>query len=1046
MSQDQVNDYHGEVWVSRLREEVAERPEQPKRQTKAKKDGFIHSLNSSNKVLQQYLDKVPKGIANAAAKWGIDLPPSQLAMLNRPLCKGNYPMYLPQSTAGASSKMNTKKLNDRTDAEKKQYYIDNFNIHIVPKSPRFGSNIAAATSRNYEQAFRTLWNFLAFLGRYDEMIIMLPHPPALEDNVLPSISPSTVKEYIMHRFNEPFSDLHMDGDQTKGHLLDCTGVQILCEGTTNNYKWFDSIFAAVHYVHKKAKKEERYKPACAVCLQLTSEAPCSAHRGNGKTRIHYVRSKGDPTKSMEVEELRKWLEEESKRREYKPKRRSPFLPHDMTKFHEYLDHKSFDIVELMYYVVLLDAIHLGARWDSYHKVKVEDFESTSQHWVVFMNGYFTNFAQRIKEKTDSDVTIYRIHFDDTIKNRCLARHFLVFHHCSGVRSGFVFPEEGELRRAHLALAGDKNSEWAAQEPMDYEKFCARIENWKKQVKGSENANWGPHSTRITKYLWSFLGGADLELAAKAARHKCMKMAIQYLQDSASIRDLLKEHPQLREIHKVAPFRDDIVMGNGENMERALLELPNRKTSCRSLKELCKVFVEDMLHVPPSHEKYFDPEYLLKLSYGVDLQRNGWENEDPLSSLIKTLVPENRQYTILQSLDQSRKQDRDIVKEAIRDKEIAQRAVDRMRQQQQQQLSQQSPPKSDKTEEIRQLQSKVRQLEHTVAEKEKQVQLGLLQARVVAGWSIPHKTAVESRLEKWWQETEECFYSGERPVRPNFDLILQPPGGNPTSPRPIPLDTAPAGVLSPVEDTHRHHQRKVTPSPHNNRAAAPLEFENQAKKGHALAPNNSKRQRVEEQHAASPVIIDDTNNPREHLVGADNTINDGVVPCSQFLQKQSHGIGQTVRLMSSGRERITKAKGLPKAELLLDLIDEITELGSAPKNSPIRAYEVGKSQLAKGLPRVEQNSLNSFLYRNLCPIYHHYSVCCKGKRENFLNNIPENFAPANYLLRLNCSPCDESNWKSKSRAKCNAKKMSITRQEHFAWLQAERDKLVEDSCN
>jgi hypothetical protein len=347
MSQDNETeiDFTTDAWVATVRQKVNERPEKRRRVTKAKRDGFIHSLNNDNKSLREYLDLVPDGIERAAQKWGITLPEDQRSLLNKKECRGCYPMYLPLKTTAAQEKMKTKKLAGKSDEEKLKYYRELHNVYIAPHSPRFSRNLAAATARNYEQAFRALWNFLAFKGSYDEMIILLPNPPCLDDNVLPSISPSTLKEYIIHRYSEAFSNLHTEGDSTRPKLLDCMGKEMLCEGTTKNYKWFDSVLAAVHYVHKKAKKEERYKAPCPECLRLSGTGPstaadgldpCPAHCGNGKTRVHYLRSKGDPTQSLLIEELRKWLEEESKRREYKPNRRSPFLPHDFTTLQQNL--------------------------------------------------------------------------------------------------------------------------------------------------------------------------------------------------------------------------------------------------------------------------------------------------------------------------------------------------------------------------------------------------------------------------------------------------------------------------------------------------------------------------------------------------------------------------------------------------------------------------------------------------------------------------------------------------------------------------------------
>lgn len=329
-------DYEGETWVSKIRENVNPK-ERNKRRTKAKREDFIHSLHNDSKHLNTFLTFVPDGIKEAAKTWEIPLDAADVHAVENPNCPGHYPMYIPENSTSGREKMKLKSLlmMGKSPAEIKAHHQEVHNIYIS-RSPRFSTIIAAATSKNYEQVLRGLWNFLAVAGKYEEMIMLLPHPPILDDDAVPSVSPTSIKEYVLHRYSEPFSKLYVHGDESKGPLKDINGRDILCEGTVNNYAWFDTLFAAISYLHQKAGKDGSYKPPCADCKALTGASPCPAHQGNGKTRIHYARTKGDPTKSFVITELRKWLEQESKRREYKPNRRSPFLPHDFTHFHSHL--------------------------------------------------------------------------------------------------------------------------------------------------------------------------------------------------------------------------------------------------------------------------------------------------------------------------------------------------------------------------------------------------------------------------------------------------------------------------------------------------------------------------------------------------------------------------------------------------------------------------------------------------------------------------------------------------------------------------------------
>ncbi len=340
-SQQNTNeDFEGEAWVSRVRANVNPKQERNKRQTKAKREDFIHSLNTDSKDLKAFLAKVPEEIEKAANHWGISLNDNDVAALYNPKCRGYYPLYIPEDCKYGKEKMKLKSLLalGKSPEEIKEYHRDNHNIYIG-RSPRFSRNISAATCRNYEQVCRGFWNYLAIVGRYDEMIMLLPHPPKLQDDAVPSISPTSIKEYVLHRYSEPFSILWKNGDETNGPVKDINGCEVRCEGTVKNYEWFDTIFAAVKYVHIIAGKNGGYQESCPACLALNGDDPCEPHQGNGKTRIHYARSKGDPTFSFVISELRKWLELENKRREYKPNRRSPFLPDDFTKFHSELQRR-----------------------------------------------------------------------------------------------------------------------------------------------------------------------------------------------------------------------------------------------------------------------------------------------------------------------------------------------------------------------------------------------------------------------------------------------------------------------------------------------------------------------------------------------------------------------------------------------------------------------------------------------------------------------------------------------------------------------------------
>lgn len=74
------------------------------------------------------------------------------------------------------------------------YYI-NYHQQIGP-SPRFKSHIAANHFMNLEQQTLIFWNFLAVIGDYKSMIILLPSPP----KNYPSVNNESIKKYFLFKY------------------------------------------------------------------------------------------------------------------------------------------------------------------------------------------------------------------------------------------------------------------------------------------------------------------------------------------------------------------------------------------------------------------------------------------------------------------------------------------------------------------------------------------------------------------------------------------------------------------------------------------------------------------------------------------------------------------------------------------------------------------------------------------------------------------------------------------------------------------------------
>ena len=148
------------------------------------------------------------------------------------------------------------------------------------------------------------------------------------------------------------------------------------EGSVQNYKWLDSCFSAITKVHGNQDRDGNYIASCEKCI--TGRAQCHEHKGLN-FRMH---NQGDPMRSAKMKELNAWLKEETIKRGCHPDHRSPFLPGDITRIHDNLRRKGFDIWELQNFIVVLSAIHTGCRFDSYSEIQVASFTACQDHWVI----------------------------------------------------------------------------------------------------------------------------------------------------------------------------------------------------------------------------------------------------------------------------------------------------------------------------------------------------------------------------------------------------------------------------------------------------------------------------------------------------------------------------------------------------------------------------------------------------------------------------------------------------------------------------------------
>jgi hypothetical protein len=185
---------------------------------------FSLDLRNVETLETRYLPWVKDGIVHAATRYKFTLRDSTLQWLKRHH-DGHYENYLePRSTEGKSKLTTLLYLQMDADERKARYLLKHTH---VGESPRFnGAALKANTKLNYEKQLLKFWYFLAMIGDYKSMFILLVEPLI----GTPSVSVASLKSFCDHRYLAPWTPLTVPGKASP--LLDIHGCTVLAEGTT----------------------------------------------------------------------------------------------------------------------------------------------------------------------------------------------------------------------------------------------------------------------------------------------------------------------------------------------------------------------------------------------------------------------------------------------------------------------------------------------------------------------------------------------------------------------------------------------------------------------------------------------------------------------------------------------------------------------------------------------------------------------------------------------------------------------------------------------
>lgn len=573
-------------------------------------DYYWATTHHLNKHLQTFLDHVPDGIKSSMLKYKIasKLDPIDGDWLTSR--NGQYMKFVSPETdhfkqversfdtnksqnnqsllrRAAKLGMSPAQLHSTTYAQ-----FHSLEVKVkVSKSPRCPTR-APNYVNNCETFLSQLWNFMAIIGDYDSMIALLSNPP--KDSTCPSVNVNTLLSFVRHKTLQQMSPL-TTAENEEVPVKDIFGRQILCEGRTQNVNWLTTLYAVMTHIHQSIEQSSSYIAQCKLCLDhFTSNGPPCPHHHEAHRR--YMPT-GNTGTCKAVSELKNWLTRLSKKRNYRPHKRSAFFPSDMRNIHTYISSQHFPLRHLVCYTMTLNAIECAMRWTGMYNTLISNFEDCSRHWLI-IDGRVHHMAQAVREKNDHAWATYRHSFHDDHPKLCFLRHLLVLVHCHCKLGENVIYHVNENEPVQIS-------------DCDYK-------SWINQIVAFCLVNvilfmFSPHTPRITSYFWGVLGGGQFDELKRNARHRHDATANTYYQDSAAIKAAIDADPLLGKDNSIWAFSEKLVQGTGTSFERLLLSHPHRNV-VTSLHEAAALFVQNNIGVASTHPRYKDAEYLLNRSY------------------------------------------------------------------------------------------------------------------------------------------------------------------------------------------------------------------------------------------------------------------------------------------------------------------------------------------------------------------------------------------------------------------------------------------------
>jgi hypothetical protein len=653
--------------------------------------GYLHSVNTcktdSRKLIQRkFLLHSIQGIKDLCILNGITLSDQTRQSLVD--SEGQYVTYINPAVV---TTVTTKYLNSGVsdvDVFNNQHISDFAFKMSKAGSKRFCPLVRPSTGNKYEAYMRQLYNFLAIIGDYQSMLILLEYPPSNP----PPMNPRSILLFVYHRMEFPGTPLYNDHEQSKSDpLKDVFGQQVLSEGSCRSKSGLSHIFPVIKTLHQSFKQGGTYMHPCEECRALfqvrikegiTSKFIYCKHHQVQPPHAGIIFGFGNPVSSQTGGVARVVMTGLQKKSGHIETTRDSILPPEVKGLWKVFLATGFKDDDFMRYTMLLQAITLGNRTIGLLGTTMASFNDHLEYGTNSIEFGIQSVGVSVQEKQEQEKTVYSIKFKDDHPWFCFLRHFLIYIWCFRSEAGLhpdavpcsyttdekgdiVVPEpdlateivyplpmsaflQKDIKLNPVVIRKDDTETEKRVKELIVGKYCDRDFACKAQgqhlwcfkalysngiINATDNVNLGNHSTRKSCYFWAITMGGDLALVKEHVRHRTDQCEALYRGDSCTMQRLISEDPELARQMDTFPFEASIISHKQANY----LRLQKFKTTqplphVSSIQCLAAYFVKEMLHVSPDHKQAKDPLFLLKIAYS---RKFGPSSVTNMEQLIKT---------------------------------------------------------------------------------------------------------------------------------------------------------------------------------------------------------------------------------------------------------------------------------------------------------------------------------------------------------------------------------------------------------------------------